>query len=174
VNAPAAAAEYIADGDGVPGRTALPAGDRTLFLTDLRLGVLVLNEMRYRAIARLFGVSREQANLVSLVALMLVAGRLRDQIARLNAGPPSSGDTALAGTLLSEVLSGVAGPASRETPWTGALLTLALLAGARPAIKKAAHGMRTNAHRGAVSFHRRYGWLVDPGHLRQRRAQRRG
>ena len=35
------------------------------------------------------------------------------------------------------------------------------------------HGLRGSGHIADVAFHKRYGYLIDPGHWRQRRAQRR-
>lgn len=159
--------------------TALEAAARELgggdlLLSDLRFVYVLLNEARYRAMARLFGVSRDQTNLVSLVVLILLTEKLRSSLERLSAGRPTRVDGLITGALAREALSGVAGPLSRKDPLYGTLLLIAFLtSGAHPRVRRAMHSFRTGARRAGVGFHHRYGWLIDPGHLRQRRAQRR-
>src|SRR6476646_8591703 len=50
-------------------RADFGAGD--LFLADSRLLFIVLNQLRYLALRRVFGVSREQANLLTLVLVIV-------------------------------------------------------------------------------------------------------
>ena len=72
--------------------------------------------------------------------------------------------------ILREALCRVAGPDARDTPALASLLAIAVIgATARSGL----HGLRGSGHSADVAFHKRYGYLVDPGHWRQRRAQRR-
>jgi hypothetical protein len=50
-------------------------GKSELFLTDARLAIGVLNHLRYQALNRTFGTSREQANV--LTAIVLLGARRR-------------------------------------------------------------------------------------------------
>ena len=152
-------------------------------MTDVRVASLLFNHARKRAVERAFGVRPTDANLVTVVALLLVADLAHDRIGRLRriAWAPGLDDGALAGASLRSVLGAIVGPAVDQTPALGALIALALLGhGLRPTVTRSVSAVRTSSqraaldfHRGALDFHHRYGYLVDPGHLRQRRAQRR-
>jgi hypothetical protein len=71
--------------------TTVQLGGRRLLLTDLRLAFLFINDARYRAMQRTFGVSREQVNLATVIAVAGLAEALRAQAqkARSAAKPPS-------------------------------------------------------------------------------------
>jgi hypothetical protein len=151
------------------------AGSRRL-LSDMRTTFLLVDEARHRTIARLFAIPKDQENLLTLVVALMLAEAASEKLNRFRSMPgvPSLGDGLLGLGSLREVLCGVAGPASRETPTTAILLMGAVLAGgAGPAVVKSLHGLRSSSHRASVGFHHRYGYLVDPGHWRQRRANRR-
>jgi hypothetical protein len=45
-------------------------GTSQLFLADSRLALAVLNHLRYQALNRAFGVSRDQANVLTVVLLL--------------------------------------------------------------------------------------------------------
>jgi hypothetical protein len=148
-----------------------------LLLSDIRTSFLIANEARHRIISRLFGIPREQENLLTLVAALMMAEAIRERFHRLQETPPlpSFGDGMLEAMSINEALCTVAGPASRQTPMMGALIALALVGhGLRPTVAKALHDLRSSAQFGAVHFHHRYGYLVDPGHWRRRRAMNRG
>ena len=49
--------------------TTAPFGTQQLFLTDSRMVFTVLNHLRYQALNRVFGTSREQANALTAVLL---------------------------------------------------------------------------------------------------------
>jgi hypothetical protein len=142
-----------------------------LLARDLRVASLLLDDARYRAFQRLFGIDRNQVNLVTFVALLLVAEKTRDTGRRIRAqrGPTVAEDF-MSFALLREALCRVAGPNSRDTPMLSVLLTIAVVGGAA---RSALHGMRGSGHRADVAFHHRYGYLIDPGHWRARRARRR-
>lgn len=146
-------------------------GGVRLLVGDIRTASLLVNAARHRIIGGLFGVPREQENLLTLVAVLTMAGWTQRRIERLMRTPPEAGETLLGAASLREVLCAVAGPSSRETPMTGTLLAIAVAAGAAsPAVIKSVHGIRSSSHRLVVGFHRRYGYVVDPGHWRARRA----
>jgi hypothetical protein len=148
-----------------------------LLLSDLRVGYLLLNELRYRSMARVFGLSRSQANLATLVALLTLAEAAGDRAGSYLRAPgaPSALSASVGAAGVRSVLSSVAGAPSSDVPGAGALLAIAVLGGtAAPTVIRSLRGVRTESHRLAMDFHRRYGYLIDPGHWRQRRARRRG
>jgi len=154
---------------------AEPTGDRRLILSDLRVAFLLANHARYRAITRLFGVSPDQVNLTTLIAILLVADKAYDGMTRVVRvpGAPALGDGLFLGGALRESARAIAGPAARDTPLLGVLVMAALVGNmVRPAVAKSIHEVRTSSHRMALGFHHRYGYVVDPGHWRERRARR--
>ena len=151
-------------------------GGGKLLLTDSKIALLFGDEARVRALNRLFGLSREQANLATAVALLLLVQAAADAKQRLVAqgATPTAGDSAIWVVVARELLAGVAGPSSRDTPLLGTLITIAFLGGAARRIAiKAGHAIRSGSHRADVGFRHRYGYLVDVGHWRQRRFERR-
>lgn len=145
-------------------------------MSDTRAMFMLLNHARHRAIHSVFGLPPEQDNILTLMALGLAAGAVHGGYRRVVEAPgaPSGGDVLIGTASLSEVMSGIAGPSSRKAPMLGTLLLAALLAGAAgPAIRGSLRGLKGETDRVTLDFHRRYGYLVDPGHWRQRRAERR-
>lgn len=125
---------------------------------------------------RAFGVPPENANAVTAIGLLLIAEAAHETIGRLlrSSPTPSPGDGLIAGASIRALVGGIAGPAVDEMPGLGALVTLALAGHvARPVAAGLLHGARTGSHRLTVAFHHRYGYLVDPGHWREQRAQQR-
>src|SRR5947209_8432796 len=118
-----------------------PAGGKpehfrgTLLLRDVRTTYLLVNHARHQAVHRVFGLPPEQDNVLTLIALSLLASAVHDGYRRVADAPgvPSGGDLLLGGASLSEAMTGIAGPSSRKAPMLGMLLLAALLAGgARP------------------------------------------
>ena len=148
----------------------------TLLLSDARLALMFCNEARYRTLARTFGVPRDQANIATLIAALLAAEAAHD-VGKwlLRPGPaPTPADGVIGGAALRELLCRVAGPGARETPLLATLLTIAVGGGAaRRVAVKSGHAIRSSSRLADVQFHKRYGYLIDPGHWRQRRADRR-
>ena len=140
-------------GPGHARRSRLPSAElRTgrLFLADSRLAFAFANHLRYLALRRVFGVSREQANV--LTAVLLAGGAEAAYLgARTVVRAPlrvTGADAALGGAMLRESMFGMAGPASRETPMFGALLALGLLGGlAAPRIRRAMSRARATEQR---------------------------
>jgi hypothetical protein len=125
-------------------------GTGQLFLTDSRLALAVLNHLRYQALNRAFGVSRDQASVLSVVLLLGAADtayeatrRIRGMRVRL-----SGGDAAVGAIALRDAALGIAGPSSREIPGFGTLVALAILGGiAAPGLRQTARRMRAAEQR---------------------------
>ena len=121
-----------------------------LFLTDSRLVLAVLNHLRYQALNRAFGVSREQANVVT-AALLLGAADGAYEAARRITGTRmrvSGTDAALGAFALRGAALGVAGPGARAIPGFGSLVAFAVLGGlAAPGLRRTAHRMRAAEER---------------------------
>ena len=150
-------------------------GGSRLLVSDLRLAFTLANHARYRAIARLFGIGPDQANLLTLVLALTLADAAPAKVKQLLLGlpHPSAGDGLLAAGAWRQLLTAIAGPSDNATPFFGALLTIGLLSGTvAPRAVELARVVRTESHRIATGFHHRYGYIVDPGHWRARRAQR--
>jgi hypothetical protein len=151
-------------------------GGATLLFSDARLAFMFCNEARYRTLARVFGVPRDQANIATLIAALLAADAAHG-VGKwvLRPGPaPTAADGVLGGAALRELLCRVAGPGARETPLLATLLTIAVVGGtARRVAGRSGRAIRSSSHLADVQFHKRYGYLIDPGHWRQRRAERR-
>lgn len=151
-------------------------GGTALLIADGRTALLLVNAVRHRVIARVFGIPEDQQGLLTLVIAMMLLTGAHGRVDRLVRARPSPtlADGLFGGVSVRELICSIAGPSARDTPMLGTLLTVAVVAGtARPAVAKSIHGLRTTSHRASVGFHQRYGYLVDPGHWRQRHAQRR-
>lgn len=151
-----------------------PGGAQLLF-ADARMAFMLMNHARKRAVIRVFGVSPENVNIVTAIALLVIADGAHKAVTRLSAsGRPTQSDALLAGGTVRAVVGMVAGAAVDETPGLGTLITVALVGhAARVTAGKSLRALRTSSHRLAVGFHNRYGYLIDPGHWREDRARRR-
>jgi hypothetical protein len=139
-------------------------GTRQLFLTDSRLVLAVANHLRYKALNRVFGVSREQANLVTVVLLLAAADGAYEGARRIGAMHMgvSGGDAAVGAIALREAALGVAGPNARAIPGFGTLVALAILGGAAaPGLRRTAHRMRGAEQRLRRARIRRYAVARD-------------
>ena len=123
------------------------------------------------ATRRVFAIERKDVNLLTLIALLVMAERTQATTRRIRSrrGPTMAEDFMGFG-MIREALCRVAGPDYRDTPLLSSLLAIAVIGGAA---RSGLHGIRGSGHSADVAFHRRYGYLVDPGHWRSRRAQRR-
>jgi hypothetical protein len=138
-------------------------GGARLFVSDIRTALLLLDEARYRAVRRLFGVSRDQSWAVTLIALAVLVQAAHDRSDQMLKGPggPTRADAMLGVAALRELLAGITGPGSRDTPLVATFVAIAL-AGAvvRPGLSRTAHSVRTATQHARQSFHRRYGHLL--------------
>jgi hypothetical protein len=166
---------------GVARGRASPGGMRgaKLLLTDARVAFLLANDARYRMLERRFGIPREQANVATVVGALIavetsqrMATRTRTVVQARRSQTPT--DALLGMGAMREGMRAIAGPTAADEPLFGTLLMLAILA--RPARRialRTAHGVGGSMRRLDTSFRNRYGYLVDPGHLRERRSERR-
>ena len=128
--------------------TSAPFGTPQLFLTDSRMVFTVLNHLRYQALNRVFGTSREQANALTAVLLLGAADGAYEGARRISGMRLRGSDAGLGAIALREAALGVAGPGARAVPGFGALVAFALLGGlAAPALRRAAHRMRAAERR---------------------------
>jgi hypothetical protein len=121
-------------------------GTGRLFLADSRLALHALNYARYRSLERLFGVSREQANLVTFVVALAGADAAYATTRRIIRAPLglTGGDVAMGGFAMRGAALGIAGPGVRVTPLFGTLVTLAVLGRiALPGVRRATRSVRS-------------------------------
>ena len=116
----------------------------------------MLNHLRYQALNRAFGTSRDQANVLTVVLLLSAADGTYEAARRIRGRLRVSGtDAALGAFTLREAALGVAGPSARLVPGAGTLLALAILGGlAGPSLRRTAHRMRTAEQRLRGAEHR--------------------
>jgi len=150
---------------------ARSSGGRSALASDLRVAFLLINEARYRTLERLFGCPKDQANLLTLVAAAVLVGAMRDRSQRIMRGStPTQDDVLLGMASVRELICSVAGPSLRDMPYLGALITVAFAGrAALPTVIRSICGIRTGSQRLNTGFRRRYGYLLDVGHRRQRR-----
>lgn len=128
--------------------TSAGFGTSRLFLTDSRMALALLNHLRYQALNRVFGTSREQANLLTVVLLLSAAGSAYETAQRIGGMRLRVSDAGLGAFTLREAALGVAGPSARAVPGFGALVAVAVLGGlAAPGLRRAAHRMRAAERR---------------------------
>jgi hypothetical protein len=128
-------------------------GFARLFFGDAAIVLLLLNRGRHRIVARVFGASREDSNLVTVVAVGSAAVAVHGAAARVRRirVRPSLSDSAIGAGLLRETALGIAGEPSRTVPFFGGLIALALVGtSARPVVRGVIHSTRGSA-RGVIT-----------------------
>lgn len=151
------------DGDGYF------AGARQL-ASDARIAFLLLREARGRTCERLFGVSRDDSALVTLIALATLAGAAHSKLHDVIAAPgvPTSSDTFIGAGVLKEAIHLMAGDWSRETPIIPVVIVAAVVGHhLRPWARVSVHDIRAAAHVVRRDFDRRYGHLIRPNRRRR-------
>ena len=134
-------------------------GKGRLFLADSRLALLVLNYARLAAMRRVFGVSREQANLLTFVLALGAAQGTYTAARRVIRSPLRVRDehVGLAALMLREAAMGAAGPAARQTPGFGPLLALGVLGGlGLPTARRGGRALRAGEERVRLRRSSRY------------------
>src|SRR5689334_1079029 len=109
--------------------TSTSFGAPQLFLSDVRLALVVLNHVRYEALRWAFGVSREQANALTAVLVLSAADGLYmagRKVADLRPPAVSASDAGIGAVALRDAALSVAGPANRAVPGFDTLLVLAM------------------------------------------------
>ncbi len=148
----------------VTGSSAQDIGGARLLASDARAALMLVNEARYRTFERLFGIPRDEVNLTTAIAALVLIGAAQDVNERVIKGPggPTVADFLLGAATVREVTYGAAGPSSRDTPLFGTLVTMAVLAGIlRPGVAKSIRGIKASSHQMHTMFNRRYGRLVS-------------
>jgi hypothetical protein len=134
-------------------------GAGQLFLADSRLAFTVVNHVRCRLLMRVFGVSREQANLLTFVlaigashVALTTAGRVVRAPFRVDGA-----DVAMGGFAMREAAIGVAGPSAGEISPFATLLMIGLAGGiAIPRLRRAGRRLRVAERRVRTLRERQY------------------
>jgi hypothetical protein len=114
-------------------------GFARLFFGDAAIVFMLLNDVRHRTVTRVFGVSRDDSNLVTVLAIGSAAVAVHGTAARVRAmrPHPSRSDGLIGASVLREVALGIAGEPSRAVPAAGALIGLALVGkSSRPMVRR--------------------------------------
>jgi len=125
-------------------------GAPQLFYTDARLVFAMLNHLRYQALNHTLGLSREQANVLTIVVLLAAADGAYETTRRITRMRPhvSGADAAIGAAAVREASLSLAGPSVRAIPGLGALVGLAILGRfALPAVRQAARKVRATEQR---------------------------
>jgi hypothetical protein len=120
-------------------------GFARLFFGDAAIVVLLLNDVRHRTVTRVFGVSRDDSNLVTVLAIGSAAVAVHGTAQRVRAirRYPSGADSVIGAAVLREAALGIAGEPSRAVPAVGALVALALVGtSSRPMLRGAIRATR--------------------------------
>jgi hypothetical protein len=125
---------------------------------------LLLNEARHRTVARVFGVSRQDANPVTAVAVGVLAEGFHSSATRVfGAALPSAAAMAIGAAALKEGAHAVTGEASRNTPFFSALLVFAVLGTAfGPVLRGSIRGARGSVQGVTAGSRRLRALLGDP------------
>ena len=133
-------------------------GAARMLFGDAIIAFLLVNEVRRRIVMRLFGVSGEDANPVTVIAVGTLAGGAQAGAARvLSAAVPSVAAVAIGAAALKEATHSVAGESSRTTPVFEALLAFAVLGTVfGPAVRGSLYAAQ-GAFRGLIAGSRKVG-----------------
>lgn len=133
-------------------------GAARLLLGDAIIAFLLVNEARHRIVARVYGASREDSNVVTIFALGSLADGLHGSATRVRRAPArlSVADAAIGAVALKETAHRVAGETSRATPFFGALLAFAVLGRSfLPMLRGSFRRVRAS-FRGVIAWSRRF------------------
>jgi len=127
----------------------------SLFPSDPRAALVLLNEARCRAIQGVFGVRRDQVNVMTFIAAMTLTEVVHTRAHRVRRGlrGPTRAEVIVGDWLLNALGQGIAGPASREIRFFPALIGTAAVGtfGAR-VLRRGAHDTKAASHRLRLSF----------------------
>lgn len=107
--------------------------------------------------ARLFGVSRKDSNIVTAVAVAVTAAGAQSAAGRLRrmAKRPSGAHTAIGAVVLKETAHGIAGDRSRGTPLFATLIVFVVLERSfGPAVRGSLHTAGASLHNIRASWRR--------------------
>jgi hypothetical protein len=135
-----------------------------LLLSDMRLVGKLANEARHRSLA-LVGISREDSNLVTLVALGMVGAAGQRAWKKAMEGPPlpALGDTVLAVGGIQGLFSSLAGELARDSPDLLAMVAFSVVAtSVRPVVGRSWRTAHAATHAARMGFDHRYGHIFRP------------
>jgi hypothetical protein len=136
-------------GAGQPGRSGFGAG--RLAVADSRLAFGMANYARHRTLNRVFGVQREDANLLTFVLLASAGPPMAAAVWRAVRAPLAVAtglNAAVGGVALRAATRGIVGPSASEVPNAGALMVLAVAGGlALPQLRRGLRGVRETERR---------------------------
>jgi hypothetical protein len=122
-----------------------------LAVSDARLALGILNYLRYGALQKAFGISREQANVLTFVLIAIAldgAWTAGGKVVRFRPPRLAGADAAIGAAAMREAVFSVTGPGVRQAPGLGALLAIAAIGGiSLPVARRAAHQMNLAQHR---------------------------
>lgn len=132
-------------------------GAARLLFGDAIIAFLLLNHARHRIVARVYGLSRENANVVTIFAVGSMAEGLHGRAARVRAVPArlSVADAAFGAAALKETAHRVAGDSSRGTPGFGALIAFAVLERSFGPMLRGSFRAVRGSFRGVIAWSRR-------------------
>jgi hypothetical protein len=142
-----------------PANRSTDFGAGQLFLADSRLAFAVLNQLRVRSLQRAFGISREQANMLTFVLALTVGHSAAITAGRVVTAPLrlSRTDGVIGGFLVREGAIGVSGPAAAEISPFATLVSIAVLGGvALPTLRRSVRKVREIEHRVRLMRQRQY------------------
>lgn len=134
-------------------------GTGRLLLADSRFAVAVLNHGRRWAVARVFGMTGSQADILSLVLALGAAGATLEGVRHMIARPfgLTETDVVIGAFGLREGTLAIAGPAAREVPGFAAVVVVAMIGGvAIPGLRRARRNLRALERRVRSERIRRY------------------
>jgi hypothetical protein len=150
-----------------------------LFAGDTVIASRLLNEARHRIMSRVFGMPREQSNLMALFviaafvrALQRAAAAPGTQVHKARSSPTAVGDTMIGAALAKETVNSIAGHPARDTRFAAALIGLAMTVYTfRAAIKRLLHAVRPSFRHLAAAEHRVRAvmrrWGISPSNIQE-------
>ena len=133
-----------------------------LFVGDAIIAFRLLDEVRHRIMAAVFGTSRNDSNLVMLfviaafgAAFRRAAAAPRTQVRKVRSSPTAVGDTMIGAAVARETLDSIAGHRAKKTSFGAGLIVFALVVHSlRPAIERSLHAAWQSFHELAAAAHR--------------------
>src|SRR5271166_3281281 len=110
-----------------PSQYVRESGGGGMLVADARIAFMLINETRCRAIQGVFGCSREQANVATFAAALLLGHEMHARWRQVMEDPavPEVPEHMIGTAVLRELLSDVAGPGVRDSPQLSSLLLAA-------------------------------------------------
>jgi hypothetical protein len=139
------------DSTGIDGSTGVKElSAARVFGSDVVMTLTLINEARYLALQRCFGISRQQANLLTAALALTSADAAYAMMQRVLHDPVgiTGADVTLGGLVLREAGYAIAGPGARNVPFFGALVAASLVGSlAVPSLRGAIHRLRRTEQR---------------------------